>query len=193
MQFSKKGEPDRIVIRGVQKAVEECEAFIRKKLEDEEAKVSATIEIDNRVHSRLIGLRGKNLSKVQDKFRVEIKFAGRASDEVTVKGKSQESVDEACDYLKNLEEEYLQDVTEKEQYVHPSNREASSGDAQQAAAGKGFVVRGAPWENGTSNGHHYSQEPLIMPDTSNMEDFPMISAIGAAGGSQKSTWGPMRK
>jgi hypothetical protein len=168
------------VIRGLQKNVQECEQFIRKKLEEEDSKLSETITIDNRVHSRLIGQRGKSLLKICDKFGVEVKFVGRSSDDVVVKAKSQESLDDAIDYLKNLEEEYLQDVVEKEQYVHPANRgEASRHGGQPSQSSKGFVVRGAPWENET------------MPDTANMDDFPMISAAPAA--SAKSTWGPVRK
>jgi hypothetical protein len=185
------------VIRGQQKGVQECEAFIRKKLDDEESKLSQTITIDNRIHSRLIGQRGKNLLKITDKFHVEVKFVGRSSDEVVVKGQSQENVDDAIDYLKNLEEEYLQDVTEKDQYAHPSSRGAADeagGRHSNGVNSKGFVVRGAPWENG-QNGPH-AAEPVVMPDTANIDDFPMISAVGGpngSSGSSKSTWGPARK
>lgn len=79
IEFSKKGDPDRIVIKGLQKNVQDCETFIKKKISDEESKVSQEIEIDNRVHSRLIGLKGKSLAKITDKFKVEIKFNGRDS------------------------------------------------------------------------------------------------------------------
>ncbi len=189
IDFSRKDQPDRIVIRGLQKNVQECEQFIRKKLEDEEAKLSETITIDNRIHSRLIGQRGKSLAKITEKFHVEVKFVGRSSDEVIVKGQKQADLDDAIDYLKNLEEEYLQDVTEKDQYVHPSSSSSSNrgGDSNHNSQnGKGFVVRGAPWENGQSS------ESSAIPDTANMEDFPMISTAPNASTSQKSTWGPRK-
>lgn len=193
VEFSKKGEPDRLVIRGLQKNAQECEAFLRKKIEEEDSKVSQTIEIDNRIHSRLIGQGGKSRQKIMDKFHVEIKFPDRNSDQVIVKGKSAEEVEDACDHLKNLEEEYLADMIDKEQYVHPSNR--AGGDAHKnggANNDKGFVVKGAPWEQ---NGHH----EFSMPDTSNMEDFPTIgssnsnTAIAVNGGSGSSAWGPSRR
>ena len=126
MDFSKKGEPDKITIKGLKKNVEECEQFIRKKIQDDESKLTQEITVDNRVHSRLIGYQGKALAKIIEKFKVDVKFAGRDSDTVLVKGNSQEAVDDACDYIKNLEEEYLQDVIDKEAYMHPSSKSGSS-------------------------------------------------------------------
>ena len=55
IDFSRKGESDRITIRGIKKNVDECEAFIRKKIKDEESKISQEIKVDPRVHSRIIG------------------------------------------------------------------------------------------------------------------------------------------
>jgi len=179
IDFSKKGEPDKIAIRGVKKNVEECEAFIRKKIQEDENKISNEITVDNRVHSRLIGYQGKALLKITEKFKVDIKFEGRTSDVVIVKGDSQDAVDDAIDYIKNLEEEYLQDVIDKEAYTHPSrtnNVEPSTNGNSQ-----GFIIRGAPWEQ--------------APDTSNMEDFPTITSAvtGSGAGAQKASWGPSRK
>jgi rRNA processing protein Krr1/Pno1 len=70
LDFSKKGEPDKIVIRGLKENVEACETHLRKKIEDEEAKLSSEIAIDSRVHSRIIGGQGKALAKIQEKFKV---------------------------------------------------------------------------------------------------------------------------
>lgn len=176
IDFSKKGEPDRINIIGVKKNVDECEKFIRSKIEDEDSKMSQDIEIDARVHSRIIGGGGKALAKITEKFKVEVKFA-RNSDVVTVRGKTNESIEDACDHLKNLEEEYLQDVVDKDQYVHPSNRSAGHSDSHTNGNPNGFVVRGAPWEQ--------------APDTNNMEDFPTMSAPISAG-SANGMWGPRR-
>lgn len=178
IDFSKKGEPDRITIIGVKEKVDQCAEFINKKIEEEDSKLSQEIQIDSRVHSRIIGSLGKALAKLTDKFKVEIKFA-RNSDVVTVRGKTQESIEDACDELKNLEEEYLQDVIEKEQYVHPSNRSGSNGEASAVnGQSKGFVVHGAPWEQ--------------APDTTNMDDFPTISTSVASSGAKSMSWGPRR-
>lgn len=58
IDFSRKGEPDRIVIKGLKQHVTECEQFIRKKITDEQSKKVQEIQIDNRVHSRIIGQKG---------------------------------------------------------------------------------------------------------------------------------------
>ena len=185
IDFSKKGEPDRIVIRGIKQNVEDCEAFIRKKIQEDESKVSAEITVDNRVHSRLIGYQGKALAKITEKYKVDIKFEGRTSDVVIVKGDSQEAVDDAIDHIKNLEEEYLQDVIDKEAYMHPSSK--TNGDNTNSSNGQsqGFIVRGAPWE-----------QQVVAPDTTNMDDFPTITTAvttGASGSGGKMSWGPSRK
>ncbi len=133
---------------------------------------------------------------------------GRDSDVVIIKGDSQEAVDDAIDHIKNLEEEYLQDVTEKDAYTHPSSKSSNgSTNTNGGMASKGFVVRGAPWEQQNSNGGGGStgtasspQTPSALnpnepaPDTNNMEDFPTITAaVTGSGSAQKTSWGPSRK
>lgn len=171
--FGQKGENDKIKIIGIQKNVQECEQFIRQKIEDEESKLSEEIELDQRIHSRIIGAQGKALARLTDKYKVEIKFQ-RNSNVVMVKGRDMELIEEACDQLKNLEEEYLQDLAEKEQYIHPSNRTENQNGLVDNS--RGFVVKGAPWEQ--------------VPDTNNMEDFPTISTSVTNGqNGLKSMWG----
>ena len=166
-----------------------CKAFIEQKIQDDEAKISEEIQIDNKVHSRIIGYQGKALAKIEEKYKVDIKFAGRQSDTVVVKGATQTQVDEACDCLKNLEEEYMQDVVDKEAYTHPSRQTSGGSEANTNGQSKGFVVRGAPWEQTSALNADES-----APDTSNMEDFPTITAaVGGPGASQKTSWGPSRK
>ena len=183
IDFSRRGEPDKIVIKGVQKNVEDCANFIKKKISDDNSKLTETLTIVQRVHSRIIGQKGKNVAKIMEKYKVEIKFSGRNSDEVIVKGSVPEKLEDACEELKNLEEEYLQDVVERESYVHPSSKDKDI-DNKPNGSTQGFVVRGAPWESKAP----YS-EPV--PDTSNMEDFPTISSTAGAS-AQRPSWGPRR-
>jgi len=205
VEFSRRDEPNKIVIRGVRNKVEECEAFIRKKISDEASKTSQEIELDNRIHSRIIGQKGKTVAKIMEKFKVDIKFVGRNSDAVIVKGATAEAVDEACDHLKNLEEEYLQDVTEKDSYRHPSKSNEDD-TVNTNGQSNGFVLRGAPWDmqsgggsgnRGGNNSEASSQQRLNepAPDTSNINDFPSISSAvaGADGAGSKSLWGPSRR
>lgn len=193
IDFSRKGEPDKVTIKGLEEDAKKCEAFIRQKITDEDAKKSTEIAIDNRVHSRIIGQKGKAIAKIMEKFKVDVKFNGRNSDAVIVKGPSQEAVDDACDHLKNLEEEYLQDVTEKDQYRHPSStNENEHGKSNGNSNGNGFVVSGAPWEADSQGKGKKGNGPA--PDTANMDLFPtIITAVnGGEGQDQKASWGPRR-
>lgn len=178
IDISRRGEPDKIVIKGVQANVQKCEEYLLGKIAQEEAKVAKEIQVDSRVHSRIIGGGGKTLAKIIEKFKVDIKFEGnreKESDNVVVRGDS-DAVDECCDHLKNLEEEYLQDVSERSEYQHPSTiKEASEG--QRTPSSKGFTVQGAPWE-------------APPPDTSNMDLFPTMTSAMSAPGGQKMSWGP---
>ena len=188
VNFSRKGDPvDKVVIRGYEKNALEAKEDILRKISELESKITEEITIDSRVHSRIIGSQGKNLKKITDKFNVDIKFPRQSStsnDIITIQGDTIESIDDCIDYLKNLEEEYLQDVSERNAYIHPSRLQEAEKPAQNP---KGFVVKGAPWEA------HLTQGKAAPPDTTNMEDFPTISSAGSEGASAKSSWGPSRK
>lgn len=67
------------------------------------------IRIDPRVHSRLIGARGRAISKMMDEFHVNIRMPGRDAEDpdlVVVSG-NQDDVLDCIDKLRNLEEEYV--------------------------------------------------------------------------------------
>ena len=70
--------------------------------------VKQDLPIDHRVHSRLIGRRGRNIRQVMDDYKVEIHFPteGCDPDIVTIIG-GEEKVQECADYLLNLVEEYV--------------------------------------------------------------------------------------
>lgn len=70
--------------------------------------VKQDLPIDHRVHSRLIGRRGRNIRQVMDQYKVEIHFPteGCDPDIVTIIG-GEEKVQECADYLLNLVEEYV--------------------------------------------------------------------------------------
>lgn len=65
--------------------------------------------IDSRVHSRLIGSRGRNIRKIMDDYNVEIKFPRDTDPEpelIVITG-GEANCEEAKDHLLNLEEEYV--------------------------------------------------------------------------------------
>jgi predicted component of type VI protein secretion system len=71
--------------------------------------VKEEVRIDARVHSRLIGARGRNIRKIMEQYSVDIKFPRSTDadpDIVTVIG-AEENVLDAREHLLNLEEEYV--------------------------------------------------------------------------------------
>lgn len=71
--------------------------------------VKEEVHIDARVHSRLIGARGRNIRKIMEQYNVDIKFPRSTDadpDIVTVIG-AEENVLDAREHLLNLEEEYV--------------------------------------------------------------------------------------
>ena len=67
------------------------------------------VEIDHRVHSRLIGARGKSIGKVMDKFRVVVRFPkDKTNGTVTITG-MEENVEDAKEHLLMLTEDYVCD------------------------------------------------------------------------------------
>lgn len=101
-------DPTLITIVGYEAKALAAKEDIMKLVGDLENLTTVTIEVDPRVHSRIIGGRGKGIAKIMDKFKVSIKFPKPGEDEkiVTIVGK-EEDVDEAKDHILNLAEEYV--------------------------------------------------------------------------------------
>ncbi|XP_049542273.1 vigilin [Anopheles darlingi] len=130
------------------------------------------VSIDERTHRRFIGFRGKRLREIKEQFNVEITFP-RPEDAdkslVTLAG-TPDNVEACRDYLLNLEEEFLQDVSAAP--TAPTTFSQIMEDVSHANANKqGFIVSGAPWERKT-------------PNTQSLEDFPDFGGLGGgpAGG-----------
>ena len=71
--------------------------------------ITESVSIDHRVHSRLIGARGRAIRKVMDDYKVDIKFPRQDAEDlniVMVTG-PEECVLDCKDHLLNLEEEYV--------------------------------------------------------------------------------------
>lgn len=73
----------------------------------QEEQISDEVEIDHRVHSRLIGAKGKAIAKVMDRFHVVVRFPkDKNSDMVTITG-LEENVEDAKEHLIMLTEDYV--------------------------------------------------------------------------------------
>ncbi|XP_074592950.1 vigilin-like [Brevipalpus obovatus] len=131
--------------------------------------VSEEIEIASRVHPRLIGAKGRNIGRIMDKYRVEVKFPKENSgnpDLVVITGES-ENVEQCKEYLLDLAEDYLDDVVE--QYRAPKLQADESNRPTNEK--RGFYVKGGPWEQSDGGSQ-------VMPDTSNSEEFPSMAGWG---------------
>jgi hypothetical protein len=153
--------------------------------------VKQDLPIDNRVHSRLIGRRGRNIRQVMDQYKVEIRFPteGNDPDIVTIIG-PEEKVQECVDYLLNLVEEYMQDIDDNDssqQYLRSSKQEGQHNNNRNAGQ-TGFIVQGAPWEQQPGN----QRVPVVAPNTASNEEFPSFGESAAVNSSSAPMWGPRR-
>ncbi|GAB0100838.1 vigilin [Sergentomyia squamirostris] len=168
-----------ITIQGYEQAAYAARDAILKIASDLNKLAKETVEVDARIYPRLIGQRGRNIRRIMDEFKVEVKFpkTGDANPNVVTIVGNEEAVAECKDYILNLEEEYLQDVADAQPAYQPMSvsdvfEEALSksglnhrpsgdhaGGGHHHQPPKGFVVKGAPWQK-------------KAPNTSSHEDFP---------------------
>jgi len=163
-----------------------------------EDQVTLEVSINNQIHSRIIGGKGRTVRKLMDQFKTDIRFPrGENPDLVLVTG-TQENCEACIEHLLVLEEEYMDEVYERNEtrsmmasYMAPSR---SEGGAKNNSSSNGYVVSDAPWNqsskpqhNGTSNGT--APPPEYIPDKDNASDFPDL--CGKTGNGQQSrAWGP---
>lgn len=180
IQFPEKKADDIITITGYEQDATAAKDDILSIVNDLEDMISVEVEINRRVHPRLIGSRGRNIRKIMDEFKVDIKLATKESDnpDLVVLTGLEDNVYDCKDHLLNLEEEYLQDVTENEmmaQYRAP-NRDSASDSSHQNT--RGFMVRNAPWS---------------PPDTTSTTDFPEFGQANVPQSATPVAWGPKVK
>lgn len=65
------------------------------------------VDIDPRVHRRLIGQGGKNIKRIMDEYKVDIRFPRQGDDSVVLIAGDEDNVLDAKDHLLNLAEEYV--------------------------------------------------------------------------------------
>uniref|UniRef100_A0A8C4Q0Q1 Vigilin n=1 Tax=Eptatretus burgeri TaxID=7764 RepID=A0A8C4Q0Q1_EPTBU len=111
IQFPDKGDENQnvITITGYESNALAARDDILKIVSNFEEMISEDIKLDSRVHSRLIGSRGKVIRKIMDEYKVEIRFPQAGAEDpniVTVIGLP-EDVDNAIDHLQDLEDTYV--------------------------------------------------------------------------------------
>lgn len=193
----KEDEADNIItIQGYEDAANAAKDEILKIYNELNELVREQVEIDYRVHARIIGQRGRNIHKIMEEYKVEIRFPKQGEENmnaITIIG-SAEAVSETKDHLLNLEEEFLEDIADAPTSTSDFSSVIDSAlkkngieaPASNANAGKkeGFVVKGAPW----------TKSNAAKPNAQSQEDFP---AFGLGSGNTNTTpftsaWGQRR-
>lgn len=201
-------ENDRIIIiTGYEANANAAKDDILKMVGELNELTKETFDVDQRVHPRLIGQRGRNIRKIMEDFKVDIKFPKQGDDNlnaITVIG-TEENVENAKDHILNLEEEYLQDVSDTMPSTYTHDFRQAIQDVFTTSGGKqgkqGFVVQGAPWQQqhggggGKNNGNDIGAS---APNTQSQEDFPDFGGRNSNMNSNDSSapissaWGPRR-
>lgn len=153
--------------------------------------VRENVQVDSRIHARLIGQRGRNIHKIMDDYKVEIKFPkqGEDPDNITIIG-TPDAVSEAKDHILNLEEEYLEDIVDNvPTHTHDFSTALENALQKSPQNKDGFVVQGAPWTKKNNRN---------APNTQSQEDFPNFGGVAQNAGNVasdtplSSVWGQPR-
>merc|ERR1740122_291309 len=180
IQLPRKEEEDAsiITITGYEQNANDARDAILKIVGQFESMVHEEVSIDPRVHSMIIGKRGRSIRKIMDDFKVDIRLPreGDADPSRVVVSGDEDAVLDCIDHLKIIEEEFIQDAADNDwmrQYEKPT-RQLENKDSNKDS--KGFYVAKAPW------------------DVSSSEAFPSLSGGGASAPSSKPpAWGPARR
>jgi len=168
-------DSDVITITGLEQDAEAAKDAILKIVGQYESMVQEEVSIDPKVHSMIIGKRGRSIRKIMDDFKVDIRLPreGDADPSRVVVSGDEDAVFDCIDHLKIIEEEYAQEAADSDwmrQYEKPT-RAVENKDSNKDP--KGFYVAKAPW------------------DVSSSEAFPSLG--GGGGGASSSgpvAWGP---
>lgn len=190
IQFPDRGSENQsiITITGYQQAAEAARDEILSIVKEFEDMYEEEVKLDARIHPRIIGAKGRGITRLMEKFEVELRFPRQSDPDcdpnvVTISG-TEDNVLDCKEHLLNLEEEFLQEVVDQE-YLRDLQRPPSKSNGESYAhrgPTQGFVVTDAPWDR--------------APDTQSQEEFPSFGAVVAPGGGASGGprgWGPAKK
>jgi len=184
IQLPKRDHPEQstITITGYEDNAIKARDAMLKIVEEFESMTKEEVMIDHRVHSMIIGRKGTGIRKIQQDFNVEIKLPreGDPNPNMVIIMGNEEGVLDCKDHLLNIQEEFLQEVIDKElltAYEKPPSRSADKSMAKNSHTDGFKVVKGAPWQG-----------------ASDEASFPTLGG-GSTASSVSSTpiaWGPKR-
>ncbi|CAG9535090.1 unnamed protein product [Cercopithifilaria johnstoni] len=133
--------PDTITLIGYEANCNACKEEMEAIIDEAQSLFTQEIFLDATFHPRLIGQKGRNLKKVMDEFKVEIRLP-RSTDPdpnlVVIAGKDEDAVYDCIEQLRREEEEFLQ---ERRQYMSPRVTEQPPQPPRVEVE-----IKGAPWQ-----------------------------------------------
>ncbi|OZC06636.1 hypothetical protein X798_06373 [Onchocerca flexuosa] len=133
--------PDTITLTGYEANCNACKEEMEAIIGEAQSLFTQEIFLDATFHPRLIGQKGRNLKKVMDEFKVEIRLP-RCTDPdpnlVVIAGKDEDAVYDCIEQLRREEEEFLQ---ERRQYISPRVIEQPPPPPRVEVE-----IKGAPWQ-----------------------------------------------
>ncbi|XP_028393842.1 vigilin-like [Dendronephthya gigantea] len=193
MKSGADGSSDVITLTGYERNCEAAKEEIERMVKELEDQTTIEVDIDPRVHRRLIGARGASIRRVMDQFKVDIRFPRPDNPDgpVAISG-APDNVEDARDHLLVLEEEYLDEVRDQQEekdlvshYMNPPSK--SNETHSKSRKPQEFVVRDAPW-NKSSPPISPSPPPAVL-NMADTEDFPAIGS-GNKPFAAAVPWGP---
>jgi len=175
---------NQIKLIGYEKKCNLAKAAIESIIKEMEDQVTLEVMIDNRIHSRIIGQRGKSVRKIMENFKVDIRFARQDNPNAVFITGLEDDCESCKDHLQLLEEEYMDEIREKleEQALMNNYMKPNRHNERKAPSGpKEYVVSDAPWSQDSP------KQPEYVPD--DPADFPTLSGKSGAG-AQGQAWGP---
>lgn len=108
-------DPTLITITGYEQKCEEAKQAIMDITGDLDSMVKVPVEINSRIHARLIGQKGKSIRKVMDEYKVSISFPREEGNpnEVLITG-PEDRANDCREHLLNLAEEFMMDLQDQE-------------------------------------------------------------------------------
>ncbi|CAF3361315.1 unnamed protein product [Rotaria socialis] len=170
-----------VLIRGYEDKALKCRDEILKLIGDFQSTITMEMDIDHRVHARIIGTGGQKLQQIVKEYNVDIKFpSDNRSNKVHVIGTNQENIDACIDHLSILEEDFLEDlpyknktqndtrsgqqssnVQQRQQEVPSANNSNTNKSTKNNDKQTAFKVKNAPWAASEHNGYEDQQETVV--------------------------------
>eukprot|EP00127_Corallochytrium_limacisporum_P006245 Clim_evm4s223 gene=Clim_evmTU4s223 len=131
IQLPQKGSSNRsITIEGTEENCREAKARIMEIIEEKRGN-ETTIDIDPRVHGKIIGARGEQINGIRAEYGVQVQFPKDKNDPTITLAGDPKAVEECAAHLKELAEGYLSELATRSDNRNRRNKNDADDDGQQ--------------------------------------------------------------